>query len=82
MVVYHGNYKKSEKEQRLVEVFPLIFKEDFIEGIDLEKLDDKEKYEFIQLVNKYEENLKPYIQKAYRKFLTSKFSNKVETKIY
>lgn len=81
MITYTGNYKKNEKEERFVEIYPLMFMQDYIEGIDFTKLEEEEKQQIISIIKDFEIKLNPFIKKAYRKFILNKFSNKLNTKV-
>jgi hypothetical protein len=72
MKVISGLYLKEDLEQRRIEVFKMNQDKDFIYGIDCKLLDKEEIEEFKKIVDKYYEDMKPFITKSFRKFKISK----------
>jgi hypothetical protein len=69
MKIKEFNYKKKNGEQRKAEVVVLVDSENYLEGIDFTKLTQDERSEVVRIQAEYEEKIKPFISKAFRKFL-------------
>ena len=67
-------YEKEEKGGSVVKEYELVVlkeTETYFEGISIQDMDDQQKEEVINIVQEFEENLKPYMSK-YRRMLKGK----------
>jgi len=76
MKVKRFNYKKNE-EVEPKRVFSFNESEKYLEGIDIDKLNDNELKQFIAIQSDYEEKIKPYVKKAFRKYLKEKIEDDI-----
>lgn len=68
------NYKKKNGKEDNYDLIILNENSDYISGIDLNKLNDDEKIKVVAVVEKFEEELKPFM-KAFRKFIVENIIN-------
>jgi len=67
--VYEKDGTKSTRK-----VIAFTNNDQFVEGIDLKELTPAEQADLISKVEKFEEDLAPYVNKGWRRFLKSKIS--------
>jgi hypothetical protein len=72
MRIQKFQYEKKLGEVSEREILLLHSTNEFAEGIDLSKLSEDEKKELFAVQREYETKLKPFINSAYRRFLTEK----------
>lgn len=65
-------YKKEETEEKEYKVLILENNDKYLSGINLEYLSNEEIAEIQKIQLKYEEDLKPFMKKAYRRFIKEK----------
>ena len=65
-------YKKEETEEKEYKVLILENNDKYLSGINLEYLNNEEIAEIKKIQLKYEEDLKPFMKKAYRRFIKEK----------
>ena len=65
-------YKKEETEEKEYKVLILENNDKYLSGINLEYLNNEEIAEIQKIQLKYEEDLKPFMKKAYRRFIKEK----------
>jgi hypothetical protein len=76
MKVLKGKYiKESESKERIV--YSLSKDNVYLKGIDLSVLSPEEKVALKELVDKFDESVKPFIKKAYRQFKVENFEQLV-----
>ena len=80
VLVEDFSYKKSENEKKDYTVLVLNEDEKSISGISLENLTQEEKEKVLYLHTKYCEDMKPFVFKAYRKFIKEKIITEGEKK--
>lgn len=76
MKIKKFNYKKSEEVEEK-KVFSFNESEKYLEGIDINRLDENELKQFITIQNEYEEKIKPFVKKAFRKYLKEKIQDDI-----
>ena len=65
-------YKKEDAEEKEYKILILENNDKYLSGINLEYLSNEEISEIQKIQLKYEEDLKPFMKKAYRKFIKEK----------
>ncbi len=74
MKIKDFKYEKKNGEKGEYSVIVINDGNEYISGIDLNKLDNEEKEKVKEVVLEFEEKLKPYM-KAYRKFIVENIIN-------
>jgi len=74
VIVKKFKYSKSDVEITTREAIVLHENPDssYIDAVDLHHLDEKEKEDFLKIYSEYEEKMKPFIKKAFRRFTKTK----------
>lgn len=67
-------YESQDGTKKDKEVYVLNSGTDFLVGIDVNVLTENEKETLTTLVDQFEENLKPFIKRAFRRFTSSKIT--------
>lgn len=73
--------KKFNYNDSLRELLVLNEDEKYIQGIDLSKLSQDEKKELEKIIEFYEKKMKPFKEKAYRKFILEKIEELLEDNV-
>jgi hypothetical protein len=81
MKVLKGNYIKESGEERKVGIYILNKDNNYVTGIDTTSLTEAELEEFKSIVKEYEDKMKPFIKKAFKKYKTNNFSGVNEVEI-
>lgn len=69
MKIFEFDYEKKDGDKSHREVMSLHASEKWVDGIDLTKLGEQEKQQLHELQVKYENDMKPFMKKAFRRFL-------------
>jgi hypothetical protein len=80
MLIIKGNYKKKDNTIRQVELLQVLRTPEAIEGIDLSKLLPEEREAVIKITKDFENNIKQYQNKAWRKLFPGSFIGNPETR--
>ena len=74
MTIKKFKYSKSDADITTREAVVLHENPDstYIDAVDLHHLDDAEKEDFLKIYSEYEEKMKPFIKKAFRRFTKAK----------
>lgn len=67
--------KKNSEETSKREILQLHDTNDWIDGIDFTKLDEEEREIVLGIQTQYEEDMKPFMKKAFRRFLKEGIKN-------
>lgn len=76
MKVKNFNYKKNDEAEEK-KVFIFNESEKYLEGIDLQKLNEEEQKQFIAIQSDYISKIEPFVKKAFRKYLKEKIEGDV-----
>jgi hypothetical protein len=71
MKVKEFNYEKKNGEKTSRQVMIITDHKDYLDAIDLDKLTESEIKDLFSVCEKYEEQMKPFIQKSFRRFSKS-----------
>ena len=77
MKIEEFNYTNQKKEQSHRKVMVVTSHKDYIDAIDLDKLEEKEIIAVLEAQQEYEAKLQPYMKKSFRRFSKSSMTDLV-----